>query len=166
MLCGELKEVKGERRIYVTTEYHIKESDTYNQYSIRELETGDLGEKYEGQLVVVAGKITKTSGSTFHVDDGSGSIKVLIKSSTNIETPKKKKGEYAGVIGIVSRYGDSYRILPRFSTDMLISAEPVSHGDILAITGEVLTSGLIFGVLMMLYSFYGLCNSIDWDCIF
>lgn len=138
-VLGELKETKGEARIYVKEENAIKSISFDNDISPNTTTTGDIGEGMEGVFVVITGEIVETSGKSFYIDDGSGRVKILIKSSTDIETPEKKKGQYAGIIGIVSQYGEdeegSYRVLPRYVSDIIISDEPLSYGEVLAVTG-------------------------------
>ncbi|MBN2015547.1 lamin tail domain-containing protein [Candidatus Dojkabacteria bacterium] len=149
-VIGEVKEVKGESRLYIDNNHAIKKVSSDNSVKPGHYKTGDVGEKTEGILVFTTGEIVETSGSTFYVDDGSGKIKILVKSSTGIETPSKKKGQYAGIVGIVSQYGeDSYRVLPRYASDIVISNDPVSYGDVLAVTGQEMFLSRVVGVLLL-----------------
>lgn len=98
------------------------------------IETGQLDEDNEGQLVTVNGEIVATSGNTFYVDDGSGEIKVYIKDSTGIDKPAMRKGYFSQITGINSQYKDDYRLLPRFLEDLIISTVPIlanKDGDVL-----------------------------------
>jgi uncharacterized protein YdeI (BOF family) len=150
-VVGELKESNGESKVYVREESGIKKVGTGKVKTV-ESKTGSISEKTEGQLVFVSGEITKTSGKSFYIDDGSGEIKILIKSSTGIDTPSKKKGQYAGIVGIVSQYGDeedSYRVLARYASDILISNEPVSYGQVLAVTGREISNTILTGFFLV-----------------
>lgn len=155
-IFAELKEYKGESRLYVGTDGTILSDQVTNTAKPIELKTGNVGESEEGKLVVIVGKVSETSGTSFFVDDGSGQIKVLIKSTTDIDTPKKKKGQYAGVVGIVSQYGDdtegnpSYRVLPRYTTDIVISDTPLTAGQVLAVTGGSTTHMQLSGLVLVL----------------
>lgn len=149
-LFGELKETKGEMKIYVSEQRAVNSFSNVDNLQPGVMKTGDIGESVEGQYIMVNGKIVETSGTTFYVDDGSGRIKILVKSSTNINTPKKKKGQYARIVGIVSQYGeDSYRILPRYSSDIVISDTPLSTGQVLAATGG--NTSLVQIVIIILF---------------
>ena len=154
-LFGELKEVKGESRIYINDPNGVLKVSSKNEVNRATLNTGNIDEESEGRLVVVTGEIVETSGKTFYVDDGSGEIKILIKSSTGIETPEKKRGQYAGIVGIVSQYGTdeegnlSYRILPRYATDIIISDEPLNYEDVLAVTGQKVRLKFMLGITIL-----------------
>ncbi len=99
-----------------------------------------MGENYEGQLVSLTGEIVETSGSTFYIDDGTGSAKIYVKSSTEIKLPSKQVGDSADVVGILSQWGElddgsaNYRIMPRFQSDLEFnSLTPVAgSGSVLA----------------------------------
>ncbi len=150
---GELKKYKEELRIYVNDENAIKFVSSNNEILPEVVDLKNISNKYVGKYVAVKGEIIKTSGKTFYIDDGTGVIKILIKSSTEIETPEKKCGQYAGILGIVSRYGDeedSIRIFPRYSSDIVISDEPLSAGDVLAATGGNLFWFILLGYLIIL----------------
>ncbi|MFC1780136.1 lamin tail domain-containing protein [Patescibacteria group bacterium] len=153
-VIGELKESKGEMRVYVNDEKAILlESEEENNFDPKKTATGDVNESLEGMFVFVSGEIIETSGKSFVIDDGSGQVKILIKSSTDIETPEKKKGQFAGVLGIVSQYGDdegSFRVLPRYASDIVISNEPVEYGEVLAVTGGETSSIILVGTIMMM----------------
>src|SRR5581483_10817110 len=84
------------------------------------VKTGDIGEANEGWLVKIRGTVSKTNGNTFYVNDGSGEAKVVIKDTTEIDKPEMKQGVAAAVTGIVSRTYSGYRILPRFSDDLVV----------------------------------------------
>ncbi|MBU0975780.1 MAG: lamin tail domain-containing protein [Patescibacteria group bacterium] len=147
-LLGELKETYGEHKLYVNDKNAVRALKDEGYRTPMLASTGKIGENLEGRLVSVTGIITQTSGRTFYIDDGSGELKILIKSSTSIDTPSKKKGQYAGIVGIVSQYGDdSYRVLPLESSDILISNEPVANGAVLAVTGENLLS--VFAIIAL-----------------
>lgn len=154
-LYGELKEVNGEKRLYVNDMNAIKKISQDEEITYLKIATGEINEFTEGSLVFVSGKIIKTSGKTFYIDDGSGEVKVIIKSSTSIDTPEKRKGQYAGIIGIISQYGEdengnpSYRILPRYASDIVISDDPVSMGQVLAVTGRRIFYFQIIGLLIL-----------------
>lgn len=148
-VLGDLKETYGELRLYVKDKYHISKIKGTIAVNPLLVKTGQISEQFEGRVVSVAGKIVETSGKTFYVDDGSGSVKVMIKSSTSIETPSKKKGQYAAVVGIVSQYGDdSYRVLPVNKQDIVISNEPIANGAVLALTGEKINKLVLFGFIL------------------
>jgi len=84
------------------------------------VKTGEVNEAMEGTLVRISGRVVKTSGATFYVDDGSGQIKVFIKSATGIDKPRMRQGNTVTITGVVSQTTTGYRILPRYQEDVLI----------------------------------------------
>jgi DNA/RNA endonuclease YhcR with UshA esterase domain len=120
-LAGKLSSIGGEARIRVSSSSGIEKVGV-GELTVHEMETGEIGEEEEGWLVRVSGEVSRTSGSTFYVDDGSGEVRVYIKSSTGIEKPKMKKGMAVRVTGVVSETSSGYRILPRLQEDVEVGA--------------------------------------------
>jgi hypothetical protein len=95
--------------------------------------TTSLLEPYEGLLVMLEGRIARLDRqATFWLDDGTGEAKTYVRQSTGIKKNQVTPGVPATVIGIVSQYSDKdspsrndYRLLPRFQTDLVISAAPL-----------------------------------------
>lgn len=125
---GEISEKGGEKKINIKEKEDIKIISHKNPPLPKRIKTGQVGEKYEGQLVEVAGEITRTSGNVFYLNDGTGEAKVYIKKTTNINKPKMKKGQKFSLKGIVSEAPSDYRILPRYQSDLgnpgLASSKP------------------------------------------
>jgi hypothetical protein len=90
----------------------------------RELRTAKIGEASEGQLVQVAGRITKAPepdlpyGYKLSVDDGSGAVSVYVNVETNIDAMAFSAGQQVRVVGFSSQYEDHYEIDPRFPRDV------------------------------------------------
>lgn len=117
-VTGELSSVQGEARLKVSQAGDISKQKSTAPPEPHQIATGEIDESWEGSLVIIQGKVTETSGDTFYVDDDSGEVKVVIKSSTNIKKPKMKKGDEVTITGVVSRTNAGYRILPRFQEDV------------------------------------------------
>jgi DNA/RNA endonuclease YhcR with UshA esterase domain len=150
-VSGILREINGEKRILVNETGKIKIISSGNVVHGISKKTKDVGALTEGLLVSLQGKIVETSGNTFYIDDGSGKAKIIVKSSTKITLPKKQKGDEVKITGIVSQYGDAYRVLPRIQSDVLIGTGE-SQGKLLAQTGYLLKSGKILGIFLMILS--------------
>jgi len=82
-----------------------------------EIQTGDIA-NYRDYLVTVSGEITRTSGNTFYVDDGSGEIKVYIQEKTGIDKPEMHTGDIFEIVGIVNLYRNTWRLLPQKQDDI------------------------------------------------
>jgi len=82
-----------------------------------EIKTGDVA-NYRDYLITVSGEITRTSGNTFYIDDGSGEAKVYIQEKTGIDKPEMHTGDIFEIIGIVNLYRNTWRILPQKQDDV------------------------------------------------
>lgn len=82
-----------------------------------EINTGDT-ENYRDYLVTVSGEITRTSGNTFYLDDGSGEIKIYIQEKTDIDKPPMHQGDIFEITGIVNIYRNTWRLLPQKQDDI------------------------------------------------
>lgn len=120
-VIGKVSESEEEKKINIENKEDIKILAHKEPLVPKIIKTKEVDENYEGQLITVKGKVTKTSGNTFYIDDGSGEIKIYIKESTNIKKPEMKKGDWVTVAGIVSQTSSGYRILPRYQEDIKIN---------------------------------------------
>lgn len=117
-ISGKVSENQNEKKINVQEKTDIKVIAHKSLPKPAEIKTGDVAENYEGELVQIAGKISKSSGNVFYVDDGSGEAKVYIKKTTGIKKPEIKKGDKITITGIVSETSSGYRVLPRYQEDI------------------------------------------------
>jgi len=148
-ITGKLGESFNERYIKMASIEFLGQGDLPDPPLIK---TGEVDEEYEGELIAVNGQVTETSGAVFYLDDGSGGIKVYIKSSTQIEKPKMRTGYYSEVQGICSQYSDYYRILPRYQDDLLVSQNPIEQGSILGAVANLPETGFYindFGLISL-----------------
>jgi hypothetical protein len=92
--------------------------------------TGSVGEEVEGRLVRVSGRISGaptslSAGLAYEVDDGSGPVRVVVGSSTGIDTTAWSSGAAVELIGVVGQRDSSgtgmsgYRLQPRDTADVL-----------------------------------------------
>ena len=99
--------------------------------------TGAVDEAVEGVLVRVAGTIvgpasTLTTGVALDLDDGSGPVRLVVGTSTGIDTAVWDDGtalELVGVVGQRDATGSGisgYRVQPRDGTDILSVGAPPS----------------------------------------
>jgi len=99
--------------------------------------TGSVGEGLEGVLVRVAGAIvgpasTLTSGVAFDLDDGSGALRLVVGTSTGIDSAAWEDGTVLDVVGVVGQRDatgsgvSGYRVQPRDAADVMSVAAPPS----------------------------------------
>jgi uncharacterized protein YdeI (BOF family) len=91
--------------------------------------TGNIGEGTEAVLVHMEGEVvssatTLASGIAFDVDDGSGAVRVLLMTSTGIDTAAWNQGAMVAVVGVVGQRdatgtgSSGYRVQPRDPDDV------------------------------------------------
>lgn len=156
-LFGTLQESNDEYKIKIDKKESIKLISPGNKVIPFIIQTGEDMEAYEGRLVALTGEIVQTEGDTFYLDDGSGKVKINIKDTTGIEGVHKKKGQFAGVIGIVSQYGflddgsPNFRILPFEASHIIISDIPINTNDLLANTGNRILLFILISITLLLF---------------
>lgn len=99
--------------------------------------TGSVGEASEGSLVEIVGQVVSsatvlTSGVAYDVDDGSGPIRVMVGTSTGIDTAAWERGVLVQLRGVVGQRDSSgtgtsgYRVQPRDGADVLSLTSPTA----------------------------------------
>lgn len=160
-ITGELSQSQGETRIKTSETSDIAVLGQDNAPTPHTIDATELGENTEGWLVELAGTVTEKSSGEFMLADDTGEIRVVIKSSTNIDTTPSV-GDSMTVTGVVSETSSGFRLLPRDQEDLVVEAvedeaadEPLaggilssgagSSGSGLALTGIALVSMLASG---------------------
>lgn len=73
-----------------------------------------------GSLVKISGRVTKISGSSVWLSDGTGTLRFYYYSTTGIKGLGLDEGDWVEVIGILSKTSSGLRILPRSMDDLKI----------------------------------------------
>jgi hypothetical protein len=90
----------------------------------RWVRTAAVGERTEGRLVRVLGRITQAPtsdlpyGYKLSVDDGSGELLVFVNVETDIDVSGLKQGDAVRVTGFSSQFDTHYEIDPRSPRDI------------------------------------------------
>lgn len=129
-VSGKISERSGEKKINISEKSDIKVISPGASIDPAGIKTGDVKENFEGSLVRVSGQITKQSGNTFYIDDGSGEIKIYIQKSTNIDKPDWEKGDWVTITGIVGQTSTGYRVMPRYQKDLQTGKNVIAEGEI------------------------------------
>ncbi|MDQ2854439.1 MAG: lamin tail domain-containing protein [Chloroflexota bacterium] len=101
-----------------------------------DVETGSVGEALEGSLAELTGVIsssatTLSTGLAWDLDDGSGPVRVVVGTTTGIDTSAWSRGVRLTVVGVVGQRDSSgsgtsgFRFQPRDTADVL-SLEPAA----------------------------------------
>lgn len=120
-ITGELSSFHNELQLKVSGVDHLQITASGIPIEPHIIKTGAVGGSAEGFLVEVAGLVTRNQDPGFFMDDGSGEVRIYIDDSTAIGKPAIKKGQEVKVIGVVSRFNDTYRVMPRFGSDIIVA---------------------------------------------
>jgi DNA/RNA endonuclease YhcR with UshA esterase domain len=92
----------------------------------RPVRTGSLGERDEGWLVRVRGRVAGEAvnddpwGWKLMVDDGSGPVLVFVDAETNVEVRTLRVGDHVEITGFAGQYDDHYEVVPRAQVDVKV----------------------------------------------
>ena len=128
-VTGYLRDYHGQRELSIPGASWLTLLGPGASLQPRYVRTGSIGEAYESRLVMVVGQITGFRQNSFWLDDGSGGVKITVDSDLSWQRPYFEKGETWSVVGVVSQYDETYRISPRYESD--ISPPP----SVLPVTG-------------------------------
>jgi len=142
-IVGELAEYKNERRIKISSESDIQIISSRSPPEAKKIKIDEINERLEGRYISVTGTVTKTSGNVFYIR-GSGEIQVSIREGTGIKKPKMRVGDRVEIAGILSQYGDYYRILPTRQDDVKIIKSLSLAKSGMNLYLSLLITGLIF----------------------
>lgn len=124
-IVGELSTAYGERRIKIKDQSAITKIALADLPQAEQIEIVELKEddSWKGSLIKIIGEITDIGKDYFWLDDGSGEIKVTLKSGTNLNMSELNLTLAArvAVSGIFSPTESGLRILPRSQEDIIIT---------------------------------------------
>ena len=134
---GRLRNYHGELQLYVSAPGDLQSFDAEPPVGFVRVQTGAVGEAWEGLLVAVEGRVTDLESTAIVLDDGSGPVRVYFREGGEADRPKVKRGMLLRAVGIVSQYAQrepyvgGYRILARRDSDVLPGPArlPVTGGD-------------------------------------
>lgn len=110
-VIGEISDYYSDKRVKISDQNDILILSHSNPPEVKEVKIDDIGEELVGQVISFEGEVSSTSGDTFYLH-GSGEIKISIKEQTEIDKPRMAVGDKVRIIGVVSKYKDSYQVLP------------------------------------------------------
>ena len=90
------------------------------------VDTGDVGEGTEGQLVTVTGTITQPIindlpfGFIIFINDGSGEIHSFVAASTGIDVSGLSPGQTVEITGFSGQFANDFEVDPRTQADIRI----------------------------------------------
>ncbi|HAH04367.1 MAG: OB-fold nucleic acid binding domain protein [Parcubacteria group bacterium GW2011_GWA2_43_17] len=127
---GKTSTVQGEPRINL-----LKDSQPeiigrlqLNQPELTAID--ELDDGLAGNVIRVSGELVERQGNNYYLDDGSGELKVYLKTSADIAKPEVEEGYFMDVTGILSLTKSGYRLLPRVQAD-------INFGQVLGVVQEI-----------------------------
>lgn len=117
-VSGKISEKSGEKKINISEQKDVSVTGSGNPPQPAFLSTGGVKEQFVGQLVKITGQLTKSSGNTFYVNDGSGELKISLQKSAGLKKPEWKKEDWVTITGVVGKTSSSLRVMPRYQGDL------------------------------------------------
>jgi len=122
-IIGTLSETGGETRVKIADKNDIiflYQSDEPQPIAIQ---SSQIGESTEGSLVTIMGELVEKASNTWFVADQEGEARVVFQQTAHITKPDISAGQRISITGMVSETKSGYRILPRYSSDIIVSTE-------------------------------------------
>lgn len=117
---GELSETNGEMRIKTKAAEDIKIISHNEKIKPLVMDGENLNSELAGSLVELNGEVTRKTGATIYLDDGTEEALVYIKKNTGIKTTDLTEGDQIKVAGILSQTKTDLRVLPRQAGDVVL----------------------------------------------
>ena len=126
LTLGYIRHRGGEVQLYVRNGWHVHAGagDVPVALEPWSVATGEVGQKNEGSLLVLSGRVTRLEAEAFWLDDGSGPARVFFAVTTGLGRPAVQVGEIWRVSGVVvanttaSASGPRYQLQPRYAADV------------------------------------------------
>jgi uncharacterized protein YdeI (BOF family) len=122
VILGKISTSSGEYQIKVYDSSDVTIIGHTSQPEPVEHKINELGD-FVGQLIKVAGKVTKISGSSVYLDDGSGTLRLYFYPTTGIKNLGLQEGDWVMIVGILSKTSSGLRLLPRNKEDIKITKQ-------------------------------------------
>jgi uncharacterized protein YdeI (BOF family) len=119
-VVGLISEAYQEKKINIETSNDISILSTENPLVPILFSIDSLNFDQVGKLVKVEGILEKQSGNTFYLSQNSKEIKVTLLEDSKIQKPTIEKNDSLSITGILARYNDSLKIIPRTSNDIIV----------------------------------------------
>lgn len=140
-VAGEQSEINSEVRLKTNKAENIKVLKAGQLVNSQSLSCENISENYLSQLITLKGEVTKKSGASVYLDDGTDEAVVYLKQSTGLKVADLKLGERYDVTGILTKTKTGFRLLPRSETDIV--AEKLTknpQGEVATNSSEVLSA--------------------------
>ncbi|MBU1178246.1 lamin tail domain-containing protein [Patescibacteria group bacterium] len=151
-VSGKVSESSGEKKINIAEQKDVLVTGLGDLPSPAFLSTGGVKEQFVGQLIKVTGQLTKSSGTTFYINDGSGEIKISLQKSANLKKPEWKKEDWVTITGVVGKTSAGLRVLPRYQEDLQTGKAATGEEGKIPAVGAGILSGLLLSIFLVIAS--------------
>lgn len=131
LVKGIISQSRGEKRVKIKTAKDIIILERNLPVIAKKIEIKEVKDNLVGSLIQVEGRVLEKTGLYIYLDDGLDELTVYIKDHTNIDKSIIKEGCEIKITGILSKYNNQLRLLPREKEDILITKSPVSKKEII-----------------------------------
>ncbi|MET0233242.1 MAG: hypothetical protein ABW224_01245 [Kibdelosporangium sp.] len=125
-VTGTLKDSFGLLILVPAADSDVRLGHAGFQPSPRPVATSAVGERTEGRLIRVLGRITQAPASDlpygykFWVDDGTGEVQIFVNVETGIDVRPLRLGQVVLVTGLSGQFEADYEVLPRSPEDIRV----------------------------------------------
>lgn len=133
-VTGEVAESNGEQRLKTKTLADIRILGQKELPEPLEINCDKIDDQVPGQLIKITGEITKKTGSSVYLDDGTDEALVYLKTAAKINKKELLEGEQYEIIGLLNKTKSGLRLLPRSIADIvkIQSADAAVQGEVSA----------------------------------
>ncbi|MCS7222482.1 MAG: lamin tail domain-containing protein, partial [Anaerolineae bacterium] len=121
---GRLADFYGEREVRISSPSQVQVIGPGLPLAPILLRSDELGEPYEGMLVMIVGQVSGFGRRELRLSDHYGEVRVYIREAVGWRRPWVERGDWWSAIGVVSQYAierpyvGGYRLLPRYRDDL------------------------------------------------
>jgi hypothetical protein len=147
-VSGTVSESSGERRLVVKEKTDISVVEKKTPLIPGESSSLDLNEADLGKLVSLAGKLVEKKSSRLVFADADGEFSVQLNTKTTAKAGDYGVGSQLKIVGILKKYSDGYRLVPRGSEDLsFIEEAPVLTGSVINLAPNNTGKKVVFGLI-------------------
>jgi hypothetical protein len=118
-VTGTVGEANGERRVRIAASADVKKIGTAYPPQPVEASIAGFSDELLGRLVRIRGAVVARTGTSITVEDASGETAF---GSARLQGLQLGEGDAVAVVGVLGRTRSGYRLLPRASEDIVVTA--------------------------------------------
>lgn len=116
--AGIISDNNGEARLKTKSRADIRIIENRGAPESVSLAVSEVNADAVNELVRIQGEVTDKKGQSVFIDDGSGEAEAYIKKGAGIAMAVFEEGKQIALTGLVVKYKDGYRLMPRSVDDI------------------------------------------------